>query len=179
MQLTLVTGNKHKAEEWRRMMPADFKLTSHAVDLDELQSLDADAVIEHKVRQAYAQLGVPVVVEDVMSGLDELKGLPGPFIKFFVDQLGPDALHKMHKGSNKATAICTIGYFDGSHLIIARGVVHGQAVEPRGDTSFGFDCSFLPNGQDQTFGQMPRGLKDNVSHRALAIQDLVHQLRAL
>ena len=54
MQLTLVTGNKHKAEEWRRMMPADFKLTSHAVDLDELQSLDADAVIEHKVRQAYA-----------------------------------------------------------------------------------------------------------------------------
>ena len=84
-----------------------------------------------------------------------------------------------HKGTNKATAICTIGYFHGSDLIIARGVVHGQAVEPRGDTGFGFDCSFLPDGQDLTFGQMPRGLKDKVSHRALAIQDLVHQLRAL
>ncbi len=161
------------------MMPADIALTNHSVDLDEIQSLDADTVIAHKARQAYEQLKVPVAVEDVMSGLDELGGLPGPFIKFFVEKLGPDALYKMHKGSNRATAICTIGYYDGSSLIIARGVVHGQAVEPRGDTGFGFDCSFLPDGQQQTFGEMPRELKDQVSHRALAIHDLVRQLRAL
>ena len=96
------------------------------MDLDELQSLDADAVIEHKVRRFHAQLGVAVVVEDVMSGLDELKGLPGLFIKFFGPIWGRMRCINAIKVPTKLPAICKfIGYFDGSHLLIACGVVYG------------------------------------------------------
>lgn len=178
MNFTLCTGNVGKLAEFRRLLPASLKYDHSAIDLAEIQSLDSREIIAGKARVAYAVIGQPVVVEDVTAGIDELGGLPGPFIKFFEHQLGKDALFQL-RGRTAATIRCTIGYYDGVTLLIATGTVHGMAVAPRGEYGFGFDTCFMPAGQAKTYGEMPPAEKDAVSHRSLAVTDLLSQLKQL
>lgn len=177
--ITLVTGNENKLREWRRLVPDTITLESADIDLDELQSLDLTAIIEAKARTAYEKVGKPVVVEDIAAGLDELNGLPGPFIKFFEIQLGEDALHKLVKQSPAATVTCMIGYYDGKDALTITYDVHGNVVPMRTSNGFGFDCVFVPDGQTKTYAEMTPQEKDIVSHRAGAIKDFVAQLKKL
>ena len=178
--LTLVTGNRHKLAEWRRLLPAGFVLENTAVDLDEIQSLDLMEIITDKARRAYAAAGKPVIVEDIAAGLDELGGLPGPFIKFFEKRLGMDALFQLAgKEGAPVTVQCAMAYYDGKEFITSYAEVHGTAVAARGQNGFGFDCCFVPAGQTETYAEMPAAKKDSLSHRAKAIDLLLPKLRAI
>lgn len=178
-QIYFVTGNQHKLQEWQAMMPADITLESVDVDLVEIQSDDAQEIVADKVRRAYEVTGKPVVVEDVEAGLDKLGGLPGPFIKFFNNRLGNDALYQLAgKEGEKATVACTAGYYDGKSMIIVRGEVQGTVVAPRGD-SFGFDIVFVPDGETLTYAEMSKEKKNSLSHRSKAIKLLIEKLESL
>lgn len=177
--INLVTGSDHKLREWQRLFPEHIALARVNLDLDEIQSLDNRQIVEHKVKQAYQLVKKPVLVEDVSAGIDALGGLPGPFIKFFEKQLGNDALYQLASTGAPATIICTIGYYDGVQLVIGQGVLHGSVVAARGKEGFGFDSVFVPNGQQQTFAEMGSDKKDSLSHRALAIKDMIPKLEQL
>lgn len=176
--LTLVTGSKGKLAQWQRLLPDDFLLESIAIDLPEIQTLDLKKLVADKARHAYAKVNKPVVVEDVSAGLNHLEGLPGPFIKFFEERLGQNALYKLAGREAAATVSCTIGYFDGTSILYAYGEVTGTVVAPRGNNGFGFDVVFMPNGCSQTYAEMDAADKDMISHRSLAIADLAIKLRA-
>jgi inosine triphosphate pyrophosphatase len=178
--ITLVTGNAHKLEQWQRIFPSDIPLTNTDIDLDEIQSFDPKVITEDKVKRAYAQLQKPVIVEDVSAGIDHLNGLPGPFIKFCEQQLGRSALYILAGNKESpATVTCTAAYYDGKNLLFGEGMVHGSVVPARGTEGFGFDYVFIPKGQLQTYAEMSHAQKDAISHRNLAIQDLLLQLRSL
>ena len=178
--ITLVTGNPGKLAEWQRLFPADFNLEAVDVDLDEIQSLDLEAIAVDKAKRAYEKVGKPVLVEDVSAGLDSMGGLPGPFIKYFEVTLGMDALYQLRKAQDEpGSATCTIAYFDGKTVLTASGTVRGTIVAPRGDYGFGFDHCFAPAGQPKAYGEMTPDEKDAVSHRALAVRQLVDKLRTL
>jgi inosine triphosphate pyrophosphatase len=174
--LTLVTGNPGKLAEWQRLVPDHFNLESIDIDLPEIQSLDSRVITADKARRAYEIAGKPVVVEDLSAGLDALNGLPGPFIKFFQQELGKNALYRLADQSSAATVSCTICYYDGRGYTYGEGIVHGKVVQAIGDNGFGFDFCFVPHGQSMTYAQMTPAQKDAVSHRHLAIQDLLAQL---
>jgi non-canonical purine NTP pyrophosphatase (RdgB/HAM1 family) len=175
--ITLVTGNKGKLAEWQRLFPTDYQLESVDVDLDEIQSLDMDAIITSKAKRAYDAIGKPVIVEDIWAGLDKLSGMPGPFIKFFELRLGMDALFKLaEKEGDPATVRCAIAYYDGSEMLVVHSEVKGSVVPTRGEYGFGFDKVFVPNGQPKTYGEMVPAEKDRISHRALAVKQLVKKL---
>lgn len=176
---SLVTGNPNKLAEYRRLLPADFKFEAVSLELEEIQSLDTQAILEHKVRQAYALVGSPVIVEDLSAGLDKLKGLPGPFIKFFEQTLGRGALYQLAGEPAAASITCSIAYFDGKKLLIANGTIHGTVHAPRGERGFGFDSCFVLDGEQRTFAEMSDDEKDTVSHRALAVKSLLAQLKHL
>jgi XTP/dITP diphosphohydrolase len=54
------------------------------------------------------------------------------------------------------------------------GRVDGTLVwPPRGERGFGYDPIFLPEGRDETFGEMEPGEKHAMSHRARAFAKLV------
>ena len=54
------------------------------------------------------------------------------------------------------------------------GVVRGRiAEEEYGNRGFGYDPVFIPEGYDKTFGELPAEVKNNISHRARALQSLV------
>jgi inosine triphosphate pyrophosphatase len=177
--ITLVTGNAGKLKEWQRLFPKDIKLVNQDIDLDEIQSLDLEAIITDKVRRAYEIVGDPVIVEDISAGLYELKGMPGPFIKYFEQTLGPDALFKLaSKDGVPAIVTAMIAYYDGVETIVVRADVAGKVVKPRGTNGFGFDIVFMPEGSDKTYAEMTATEKDAVSHRSKALKALVAQLKA-
>lgn len=147
------------------------------VDLVEIQSADPEEIITDKARRAYEVVGKPVVVEDVEAGLEKLNGLPGPFIKFFLKKLGNDALYQLAgREGEKAVISCSIAYYDGEKMLTVRGDIPGTIVAPRGEDGFGFDVTFVPDGEAQTYAEMDNGKKNSLSHRHKAIQLLVEKL---
>jgi non-canonical purine NTP pyrophosphatase (RdgB/HAM1 family) len=175
----VVTGNPHKLASFERHLK-DYSFKSMDIDLPEIQSSDTQVIITDKVTRAYEEVGKPVLVEDVAVALDALNGMPGPFIKFFEERMGPDAIYQLVAGKSSAvTVTSTIGYYDGSKLIITEGVVHGTAVAARGENGWGFDACFQPDGQTKTYGEMTFAEKDAISHRSLSIAAFLNELKQL
>jgi len=174
----LVTGNKSKLRELQAIFPTEFELESRALDLDEIQSLDPHEVVADKLKRAYKIVGKAVIVEDVSAELTALKGFPGTFMKFAEQLLGPGALYELCKGhgDKRATVSCTMGYYDGKEQIIVDGVVKGTIVKPRGKHGFGFDFSFVMDGETRTNAEMTPEDKNQKSHRYRAVQALVNKL---
>lgn len=70
-------------------------------------------------------------------------------------------------------AALALAWPDG-HVEIFEGEVHGRLIWPlRGERGFGYDPMFVPEGHEETFGEMEPALKHAISHRARAFAKLV------
>lgn len=173
--LVFITGNQNKADYLARFLGE--KVAHHKLDLDELQSLNHRAVIEHKVRQAYEKLGRPVLVEDVALTIPAMGRLPGTFIKYFVEELGPAGLAKVAHSFEDQTAISIVCYalHDGKDIHFFEGEMRGSiAKKPAGTRGFGYDPVFICDGYDKTRGEMTQEEYDLTSGRFKAL----HKLKA-
>jgi inosine triphosphate pyrophosphatase len=171
MHLTFVTGNENKLKEVLEII--NIPIESRKLDLLEIQGTTQEISI-HKCKQAAEIIGGPVLVEDTCLGFDAFNGLPGPYIKWFLQSLGPD-LHKMLLGfDTSGFALCTFAYCKGSGepVLLFEGKTEGSIVPPRGPGTFGWDNQFQPRGYDQTYAEMPKELKNTLSHRFKALQKL-------
>ena len=114
--IVFVTGNAKKLEEFVAILGKGFprEITSKSIDLPEYQGEIEDICIR-KCRTAAKIVQGPVIIEDTCLCFDALEGLPGPYIKWFLDKLGPVGLHAMLVGfENKgAQAVCTFAYCEG------------------------------------------------------------------
>ena len=149
--VTFITGNQSKAEYLSKYLghPVDHL----KLDLDEIQSTDLNEIVEHKVRQAYELIKQPVIVEDVALEFTALGGLPGPFIKFFVEKVPFEVICSMISSdlTRKAKARCVFGYFDGKDLKLFEGSLEGEIAEkPSGNNGYGWDRIFIPQGYKVT-----------------------------
>lgn len=183
--ITLVTGNPDKLRELQAIaasLATRLEFTAQEVDLTEIQSLDLQDIVADKLRWAYETVQQPVIVEDVAAELASLQGLPGPFIKFFEQKLGRDALYQLSKQPGDSVVIrCVAGYYDGKTMLFAEGVLSGTITAPRGDNGFGFDCVIVPDsqtGEQRTVAEMSDEDKNAISHRAKAFKLLLEQLPA-
>jgi non-canonical purine NTP pyrophosphatase (RdgB/HAM1 family) len=154
MKITFITGNQKKANYLVKYL--GYPVEHVKLDLDEIQSLDLKEIVEHKVRQAYEKIKKPVIVEDVSLEFEALNGLPGPFIRFFVDNIPFEIICSMVNGlSRRATAKCVFGYFDGSELKLFEGGLGGTIAEiPSGENGYGWDKIFIPDGYITTRAQL-------------------------
>ena len=177
MHVTFITGNQHKADYLMKWLglPVEIK----KLDLDELQSLDSKVVIEHKVRQAYAILGRPVLVEDVSLTFTAMGRLPGTLIKWFLEDMGLAGLCQLAQSleHQKAQAAITYALFDGVEVRYFTATQAGViAREPRGDGGFGWNAVFIPEGSDETYGEMDADTFKHWNIRAHAIEKLKNYL---
>lgn len=163
-----ITSNPFKLKELQAILPGRIEVRHKSLHLEEIQSIDPHEIVRHKLHQAYGAVQAPVMVEDVSAGLASLGGLPGPFIKFFEEQMGSDALYQLAP-DDEVTITCTMGYYDGTDEIIVDGIVHGTTVEPRGDNGFGFDNCIILDGQTKTSAELTPEAKNKISHRHAAI----------
>jgi non-canonical purine NTP pyrophosphatase (RdgB/HAM1 family) len=150
MNITFITGNQDKADYLARYL--GYPVEHKKLDLDELQSLDLNQIVEHKVKQAYDKINAPVLVEDVSLEFAALGRLPGTFIKFFLEEMSFETICSLLDGkSREATAKCVFGYYDGARLELFEGKLSGTIAEkPSGSKGFGWDKIFIPEGYDVT-----------------------------
>jgi non-canonical purine NTP pyrophosphatase (RdgB/HAM1 family) len=171
--LVFITGNQNKANQLAKWLGHPVK--HHKLDLDEIQSLDLRNIVEHKVRQAYDILKTPVVVEDVSLSFTALERLPGPFIKWFIDELGVERVAALAQGLEHQCAVASIcyGLYDGHAIHYFEAVMSGTiAAHPKGEGGFGFDRIFKNEGYEVTRGEMNEADYENTSSRRQAIHKL-------
>uniref|UniRef100_A0A671N1D5 XTP/dITP diphosphatase n=1 Tax=Sinocyclocheilus anshuiensis TaxID=1608454 RepID=A0A671N1D5_9TELE len=91
-----------------------YKLISKKIDLPEYQG-EPDDISIHKCQEAARQVDGPVLVEDTCLCFRALGGLPGPYIKWFLDKLKPEGLCKLLAGfeDKSAWALCTFAFCAG------------------------------------------------------------------
>lgn len=170
-KLTLITGNAKKAEHLAELL--DIPLTHQAIDLPEIQSLAVETIAIEKAKTAYQHVDSPVIVEDTALSFTALGGLPGPFIKWFLDTIGSDGLCRLLADYTDRSAVATtcLALYDGETVRTFVGEATGKiATVPAGTTDFGWNNIFIPDGQEQTWAEMATAdiHKDSMRSRAAA-----------
>lgn len=153
-QATFITSNQHKADYLAKYLGRPLK---HAnVELEEIQSLELKQIVEHKVKQAFSALHTQVLVEDVALEFTALGKLPGPFIKFFLQEMSEEDICRLLDGKDRsAIAKCVFGYYDGTEVTYFEGNLKGSIAEkPRGIGGYGWDKIFIPEGYEITRAEM-------------------------
>ncbi|KAI0731845.1 inosine triphosphate pyrophosphatase-like protein [Fomitopsis betulina] len=166
-----VTGNANKLKEVRAILGASG-----------VQGCTQEVAIA-KCKRAAELLGGPCVTEDTALCFEALNGLPGPYIKYFMKEIGHDGLNKLLIGfpTTNAWALCTFAYSagPGTEPILFEGRTDGRIVPARGEKKFGWDPVFEPTGFDQTYAEMSAEVKNKISHRYRALEKLQAYLRGL
>uniref|UniRef100_A0A5K3FS27 Inosine triphosphate pyrophosphatase n=1 Tax=Mesocestoides corti TaxID=53468 RepID=A0A5K3FS27_MESCO len=184
--ISYVTSNPNKLRETSEILGEQYSnmLKQVNIDLPEYQGT-IEEIAQLKCRYAAEKVDGPVLVEDTSLGFDALKGMPGPYIKWFLKAVGPEGLYKMQVGfgpeNNGAEAICTFAYSSGKDrpVRLFQGVTRGRIVEPRGVSRFGWDPCFQPDeGHGQTYAEMDKELKNAISHRFKAANKLREFLKS-
>uniref|UniRef100_A0A8C3LNL0 Inosine triphosphate pyrophosphatase n=1 Tax=Chrysolophus pictus TaxID=9089 RepID=A0A8C3LNL0_CHRPC len=176
--VVFVTGNAKKLEEVTQILgdSSPYTLVAKKIDLPEYQG-EPDEISVQKCREAARQIRGPVIVEDTCLCFNALGGLPGPYIKWFLEKLKPEGLYKLLAGfeDKSAYALCTFAFSTGNPeepVKLFKGQTHGVIVEPRGPRDFGWDPCFQPDGYDQTYAELPKAVKNSISHRYRALSEL-------
>ncbi len=172
-KITFITGNPGKAKYLSDYfhLPVEHK----KLDLPEIQSLSLREVVEDKARRAYAEMGTPVLVEDVSLVFTALGKLPGPLIKWFLESLGNGGLCRLLDGFDDRSAVAEVefGFCDGEEVRVFRGQMKGIVAEaPRGEVGFGWDPIFIPDGHSKTWAEMSGDEKHATSMRKIALEEL-------
>lgn len=169
-----ITGNQHKADYLAKWL--GHPVEHQKIDLTEIQSLDLSEVAEDKARRAYAAVKRPVLVEDVSLTFHALGRLPGPLIRWFLEELTTDGLCQLMRlyQDKRATAAIMYGLFDGKRLHVFENQVSGRIVdEPRSTpglaSNFGWNSLFVPDGATKTYAQMTDKDLETFSHRRPAV----------
>lgn len=132
------------------------------------------------------QVRLTSLADDSGLELDALGGAPGVLsARFGGDNCSDEeltaklllALSECEPTARTARFVCTLALvaWDGraSLVRVFRGECEGRiTMQPKGRNGFGYDPVFVPNGYDQTFGELSSSIKDSISHRAKALAQM-------
>ncbi|CAP85388.1 nucleoside triphosphate pyrophosphohydrolase ham1 [Penicillium rubens] len=173
-KLNFITGNKNKLLEVRAILGKVIEVDNQEVDVPEIQGT-IEEIAKEKARRAAEAINGPALTEDTALEFHALKGLPGPYIKSFMEKLGHEGLNKMLDGfeDRTAEAVCTFAFCrgPGEEPIVFQGRTEGAIVRPRGSGNFGWDAIFEYDGK-QTYAEMDKEEKNKISHRYKALVKL-------
>ena len=178
MDIYLITGNKNKLREAEQILKV--KLKNVDLDLDEIQELDSDKIVEHKVKQAWTLIKKPLFVWDQSLYIHCLNDFPGPLIKWFWTKVTLEKICQIANffDDHKIYTKTTLTYYDGKNMRHFYGVVHGTIpTQQRGTNGFAWDPIFIPEGYDKTFAEMTAEEKNAISMHKIALEKLRDYLK--
>jgi len=175
-ELTFVSGSLEKHEEYRSLLGiSDLRWSN--VKIPETQHLDLHVLVGEKIELVRPKLpGEPFFVEHTGLIIDAWNGLPGGLTAVFMDTVGNNGICQMLRGyrpsERTARAKVVIGFYEperGAQTF--DGEVTGTiANRPRGEFGFGWDPIFIPDGEQQTYAEMPLEEKNRTSMRSDAVE---------
>ena len=190
-KLVFATNNAHKLEEVAAILGDQVELLSLndiscQTDIPETaETLEGNALL--KSSYIYKNYHLDCFADDTGLEVEALNGAPGVYSARYAGGEGHDAqanrlklLHELEGKENRKaqfrTAISLI--LDGKEYLF-EGVIKGEIIkEKRGDSGFGYDPVFMPEGYDRTFAELGNDIKNQISHRALAVQKLCEFLQS-
>lgn len=186
--LIFATNNPNKLEELRCILPDYAILGLKDVGIDEDipetgATLEENAII--KAQYLFDISGKPSFAEDTGLEVFALDGAPGVHTaRYAGDERDPnknmDLLlqNLMDKVDRTARFRTVIAYISNQGRELFEGIVTGTiAYEKSGIGGFGYDPAFIPDGYDKTFASLSKEIKNNISHRARAVQALIDHLQ--
>ncbi|MBR5676996.1 MAG: RdgB/HAM1 family non-canonical purine NTP pyrophosphatase [Paludibacteraceae bacterium] len=194
MILVFASNNAHKLAEVRAIMPAGFEVLSlndigfekdieeTGTTLEQNSSIKAETVYQWlKANGNKLQIN-GVFADDTGLEIDALNGAPGVYTARWAGEASSNrakALRELkgidNRGCQFRTVITLIK--DGKSIQV-EGIVRGSiATEEYGKGGFGYDPVFIPEGYAKTFGELPAEIKNSISHRARALNELIKVLK--
>lgn len=185
MKLVFATNNKHKLDEVR-------KITSHhpveIVSLAEINCFDdipetADTLEGNALQKAHyiqEKFGLNCFADDTGLEVEALNNAPGVYSARYAGP-GHDSeanmkklLHEMEGMENRKARFRTvIALVWNGKTYTFDGIVNGTiTTAKRGENGFGYDPIFIPEGYDKTFAELGDNIKNQISHRAKAVEKL-------
>jgi XTP/dITP diphosphohydrolase len=188
-KLIFATNNEHKLDEVKAILKDKYKVLGlkesglYEDIVEDKDTLEGNARV--KAYFIHNKLKTDVFADDTGLEIEALNGEPGVFsARYAGDDCNSQdnvklVLSKMKEKTNRKarfrTVICLI-INDEEYLF--EGVVNGEILQkPVGDTGFGYDPIFKPQGYNISFAQMNADEKNAISHRGLAMQQLIKFLQ--
>jgi XTP/dITP diphosphohydrolase len=188
--IVLATGNQGKVKELSHL------LATHNIEIKPQSEFNVDEVAETgttfvenaiiKARHAAKITGLPAIADDSGLEVDALNGEPGVYSARYAGENASDsdntnkllkALENTPDELRTARFHCVLVYMKHENdptPIICHGVWEGTITrEKMGEQGFGYDPIFWQAAQQKTSAQLPRDLKNSLSHRGQALAKLV------
>ncbi len=184
MDIIVATKNKGKIKEIKKIL-GDHNVMSQAeigVDIDVEENGTTFAENAMIKAAAVAKLtDCAVIADDSGIEVDALDGAPGIYSARYCGEAATDQdrvvklLEEVEGADNRGAqfncAIALILPHGEKHIF--EGIVRGRLdFEPKGENGFGYDPIFIPDGYENTFGELDSRIKDEISHRARALKAL-------
>ncbi len=184
--MTVATGNSHKTQEIRAMLGDAYEVTDlkSYPELPEVEETGA-TFLENatlKAVQISEQIGGLVLSDDSGLEVDVLHGAPGVHSARYAGVHGDDTANNAKLLANlegvesrEARFRCVMVLAqNGQVLAHFDGAVEGKIIiEQQGAGGFGYDPLFVPDGYERTFAELGEDVKNGLSHRAQAMQQVV------
>ncbi|HVE59150.1 MAG TPA: XTP/dITP diphosphatase [Pyrinomonadaceae bacterium] len=195
MKLLVATNNAGKIKELDELL-ADLPIRlfglrdfENTFEPEETGATFADNAVL-KANSYALQTGFWALSDDSGLEVEALNGAPGVFSARYAGENANDQerivklldeLTEKGGKSRRARFVCAMAIADetGEIKFQAEGICDGKiALKPRGTNGFGYDPIFVPEGYEQTFGELSSAIKGKISHRAQAIGKIMRFLRS-
>ncbi len=188
-KLVFATNNKHKLEEIRAILGSKIDILSlddincHEDIPETADTLEGNAQI--KAQFVYDHYHLDCFADDTGLEVEALNGAPGVFSARYAGGEGHDSEANMKKllsemqdkTNRKARFRTVIAFIEQGEIRLFEGIVNGCITEEKhGDSGFGYDPIFRPDGFSETFAEMGNEAKNQISHRANAVKKLCEYL---
>jgi XTP/dITP diphosphohydrolase len=185
-KLVAATHNPGKAVELAALLDGRFELVAAGSlglpEPDETESTFAGNALL-KARAAANASGLIALADDSGLSVRALDGAPGIYSARWA---GPTrdfsaAMAKVEERLEASetddrfawfTCALAVAWPNGPAVVVEGRIDGSLSFPPRGTLGFGYDPIFVPEGFEQTFGEMVQAAKDEISHRARAFQQL-------
>ena len=190
-KLVFATNNPNKLKELQALLGDKYQLLG-LKDIGCLEEIpeeqpDLEGNARQKAFFVYEKYGYSCFADDTGLEVDALNGSPGVYSARYAGE-SKDAganmnklLDEMAKINNRKARFRTVIslVIDGKEKQF-EGIAEGEITrEKQGDSGFGYDPVFLPDGYSKTFAEMELHDKNKISHRGRAVQKLVQYLQTI
>lgn len=190
MQLVFATNNKNKLKEVQKLIPDNIHLLSLKdigcfEEVPETQlTIKGNAI--QKAEYIKENYGYDCFADDTGLEVDALNGEPGVFSARYAGEQrdANDNMNKLlnelqDKPNRSAKFKTVIALHIHNTLHTFTGICTGDIIKTKkGDSGFGYDPIFKPNGYNQTFAEMDLELKNKIGHRGKAVTKLIEFLKS-
>jgi XTP/dITP diphosphohydrolase len=141
-----------------------------------------------KAEAIYKKFQLPTIADDSGIVAIQLGNEPGVHSARYAGENATDEENnkklleklKAFPEPHRAKFVCAAVYYSGDDFITTKGKVEGIIIKkPRGTNGFGYDPLFLPDGFDMTTAELPQEIKNKISHRFKAFDQLKKYLMEL